>query len=389
MHITSTPAALPRTIFGEGAASRAELQLDRLNARSLFLVTGAESFERSGASTALRAALRGRSVFRFDGVRPNPTIEQVGEAISALRARPCDAVLGVGGGSALDVAKAAAALAPQPGDALGYVVGGLQLARPRAHRLVLVPTTAGTGSEATRFAAIYVDGRKRSVDHPSLRCDLALVDPLLTWSQPPRVAASAGLDALSQAAESCWSLRSTARSRTLASRALRLLVACLPAACCDGSPAARRSVALAAHLSGRAIDVGRTTAAHALAYPLTAHHGVDHGHACALNMSWLLPHNAGVTPEDAVDGRGWQFVRARVREVLAALGAGDDGRTGGAHVLRLVGRLGLSTRLDALGVGEADLPRVVADGLASERAANNPRRLSAEAALQGLRTLLA
>lgn len=377
-----------RTIFGDGSAGRLGALLNHLNVRSLFLVTGAESFERSGAAAALRGALRGRSVLRFDGVRPNPTAEQIAEAVAALRARPCDCVLGVGGGSALDVAKAAAALAPQPGDVLDYVVGGRQPERPRPHRLVLVPTTAGTGSEATRFAVVYVDGRKRSVDHPSLRCDAALVDPALTWSQPPRLAASAGLDALSQSVESTWSLRSTARSRTLAYRALRLLVGRLDAACREGSPAARRSVALGAHLSGRAIDVSRTTAAHALSYPLTARHGLDHGHACALNLGWLLPYNAEVTPEDVVDERGCPFVRARVAEVLAALGAGD-GPSGGAAVLDLVARLGLSPRLDALGVGDPDLARVVAEGLASERAANNPRRLTREAALAGLRTLLA
>jgi alcohol dehydrogenase class IV len=375
------------TVFGEGAIGQMGALLKRMNIGSLFLVTGTDSFERSGASKALRDALGRLSVVRFDGVRPNPTIEQVGEAVEALRAQPCDGVLGVGGGSTLDVAKTAAALAAQPGDLVDYVARGRAPVVARTHRLVLVPTTAGSGSEATRFAAVYVDGRKRSIDHPSLRCDAALVDPVLTWTQPPRVAASSGLDAFSQAVESSWSVRSTARSRTHARRALRLLTGRLPAACREGSPAARRSVALAAHLSGRAIDVSRTTAAHALAYPLTAHHGIDHGHACALNLSWLLEHNSAVTPDDVVDPRGQAFVRARVREVLDVLGVAD-GRGGRAHVLGLVGQLGLSRRLDTFGIGETDLPRIVAEGLGSERAANNPRRIGAEAAGRGLRSLL-
>jgi alcohol dehydrogenase len=387
--VTVAPATegQARCVFGEGSAGRAAGLLRRLGVRSVLLVTGRASFDHSGAAAALGPALEGLDVARFDGVRPNPTIEAVRAAVAALRAAPRDCVLGVGGGSALDVAKAAAALAPQPGDPLDYVLGGRAVERPRAARLVLVPTTAGSGSEATRFAAVYVDGHKRSLDHPALRCDAALVDPLLAASQPAGVAASTALDALSQSVESYWSPRSTARSRSLAGRALRLLAASLPWPAGGASPAARRRVALAAHLSGLAIDVTRTTAAHALAYPLTARFGVPHGHACALHLSWLLPYNAATSDADVADGRGAAFVRARVAELLALLEVASA-EAGGTWVLGLVQALGLSPRLDGLGVTEADLPLVVAEGLASERAANNPRRLTPEAAAGFLRSLL-
>jgi len=380
-------AAVRTVAFGDGASQRAAAALEARGARSVFLVTGGLSFARSGAEAALAPALAGRSLVHWGGTRPNPTLDQVQSALDAFRERPCDAVLGVGGGSVLDVAKVVAVLGAEPGPAADYLLERRRLNGSRRSGLVLVPTTAGSGSEATPFATVYVDGRKRSLDHPSLRCDVALVDPLLTWSQPPSVAAAAGLDALSHAVESYWSVRSTARTRTLAARALRLLRARLPAACAGRSPAARRSVVLAAHLAGRAISETRTTAAHGFAYPLTARFGMAHGHACALNLAWLLSFNGGVGDADAADPRGAPFVRARLAELAGALGAATPAAAR-AQLLRLVAWLGLSTRLRNQGVGEDDLPSLVAEGLASDRTAANPRRLTPEAAAAGLGGLL-
>lgn len=374
-----------RVIFGRGRIAEVPRLVAEAGARSVFLVTGGSSFALSGAADALAPLLGRGAAFRFEGVRPNPELEQVEDAVARLRARCCDAVVGIGGGSVLDVAKAAAVLAAQPAPPLSYLEGR-QLDRPRACRLFLAPTTAGSGSEATRFATVYVAGCKRSLDHPSLLADAAVVDPRLTHSQPPEVAASSGLDALSQAVESYWSCRSTVRSRRLAGRALGLLLDNLTAAC-RGDDEARSAVSLAALVAGRAIDLTRTTAAHAFAYPLTARFGVPHGLACALNLSWLLPFNCGVTEASAADARGAAFVQARLGKVLSSLGAADGEAARGA-VLALVGRLGLSPGLRPFGVHPADVEAVAAEGLASERAANNPRRLSPEAAQAGLSSLL-
>lgn len=362
--------------FGEGGAGRLGELLAAGGVRSLLLVTGSRSFADSGAAAALAPCLDALRVERFAGVRPNPELAQVEAAVDCLRRRPCDAVLGVGGGSVLDVAKLAAVLAPQPHPPAEYVTGRRALDRPRASRLLLVPTTAGSGSEATRFATVYVDGRKHSLDHPALRADTVVVDPELSRGQPPAVAAAAGLDVLSQAVESLWSIRSTGESRRLAAEALDLLL----------DPRAPRP-ALAALRAGQAIDVTRTTAAHAFAYPLTARFGVPHGHACALNLAWLLPFCWRVADSDVADGRGLDFVRARLDEVAGKLGAAD-GDAAGRVVLDRVAASGLASRLAPLGIRAGDLESIVSEGLASERAANSPRRLTAAAASDGLRSLL-
>ena len=375
-------ASRRQVIFRRRAASEVSGLLARQGVRSVFLVTGGDSFVASGASRVLGRALARRQV-RYAGVRPNPVVAQVEQAVLAYRREPCDVVLGVGGGSVLDVAKVVAALSGREGAARDYLTGVRPLTGSRRCALVLIPTTAGSGSEATRFATVYVDGRKHSLDHVTLLPDLAIIDPELTWSQPPQVRASSALDAVAHAVESYWARASTHHSRQLAHRALRLSMAHLVRGCLDADPAARIGLCAASHLAGRAIDISRTTGAHAAAYPLTVHHGVSHGLACALGLSWLIPFNAGVTEADVVDVRGAAFVRERVDELLSMLGA-RSGLDACDTVLDLVRRLALPTRLP---LRQADLPRVALEAIGSGRAENNPRRLQeadVEAGLRGL-----
>ena len=374
-----------RAWFGDGCSRRIALLVEEYRVASIFLVTGGTSFERSGAAAALQPVTAGIAHRHFTGVRPNPTIDEVRAAVDAFRVSRADLVIGVGGGSALDVAKMVAVLGCQPGDALDYVKGTLPLAPVRSCRLVLIPTTAGSGSEATRFAAVYVEGQKHSLDHPTVRCDAALVDPLLSTSQPLAVAASAALDALSHAVESYWSSRSTPRSRRFAAGAVRSLIEHLPRL---GSPERRTRSALAraALDAGRAIDVTRTTAAHAYAYPLTARAGARHGHACALYLGWVFDHNCGVTAADVTDPRGAAFVRRRMSDLRHWFGAREGEMRG--RLTALIEQLLLEIRLGANGFSELDLAAVMEEAFTSNRLGNNPRAVTAEAARAGLRALL-
>jgi len=241
--------------------------------------------------------------------------------------------------------------------------------------LVLVPTTAGTGSEVTSFATVYVDEVKYSLDHPSVRADLSIVDPDLTASCPAEVAYSGALDALAHATESLWSLRSTASSRQLARDALPVLVAGLAAPLDTSS---RASLSVAATRAGLAIDQTRTTGGHAFAYPLTARFGVPHGVACALNLVWLLPFTAARLDADCQDPRGVAFVRRRLDEIEPA-GSGLAGLMAGA---------GFSPWLGDHGVREDDLPWLVSAALEHGRSTNGPVRLDPAAVLPWLRSRL-
>src|SRR5690606_25840825 len=135
--------------------------------------------------------------------------------------------------------------------------------------LLAVPTTAGTGSEATHFAVVYIDGVKHSLAHPLLRPDLVILDPLLTYAMPPGLTAATGLDALSQGIEALWAVGATTKSVGYAARAVELAAGALETAVIAPDRTARRAMMEAAHASGLAIDISKTTAPHALSYAIS------------------------------------------------------------------------------------------------------------------------
>ena len=370
-------------LFGAGAIGRLPRLLDRVGARRLLLVTGRSSFDRCGAADALRLALRGREVTgRFCEFSENPKIEDVVRGIELFRAAPPDAVVAVGGGSALDMAKLVNVLSQQHADPIDVVLGRTPI-RSSGGPLVAVPTTSGSGSEATHFAVVYVDRAKYSVAAPALRPVAAVVDPALTASLSPALTAVTGMDAFSQAVESFWSVNSTAESKRLARRAIVLVLQHLPAAVHAPTPAARRGMCKAAHLAGRAIDVTKTTGAHAMSYPLTSYFGVPHGHAVAITLGQWLLYNSKVADRDVVDPRGAAYVRETIGELSRLLGS-PDAAEAAARIEDLTASVGLATRLCRLGISRADALDVVVPNVNVERLGNNPRAMD----IAGLRTLI-
>jgi alcohol dehydrogenase class IV len=359
-------------VSGPGSVHRLP-ELVGAPARPVLVVGSRTAFARTGVLALLAA----REVAFFTDVNPNPRLPDVLRGCAIADAVRPGLVVGVGGGSAMDVAKMVRGL-PADRSAAMDVLSGRALPLNRAP-LVLVPTTAGTGSEVTGFATVYVDGVKHSLDHPSVHAELSIVDSTLTETCPPEVTWAGALDALAHAVESTWALRSTASSRALAASALADLVP-LP-----GEPLStvdRAALCRAATNAGLAIDRTRTTAAHAFAYPLTARFGVRHGVACALNLVWLLPLTAERLRHDCQDPRGERFVRRRLDEIEALLGGG------GEAVADLLVRTGFAPWLADHGVTEEDLRGLVSAALGSGRSTNGPIRLDPDAALRALRTRL-
>jgi alcohol dehydrogenase class IV len=376
----------PAVVAGAGAL-RSCLEVLAMAARRIMVVRGGRSYDQSGAGALLRRAWpQDATVVHASDVTPNPCLDDVRRAVASARCFGPELVLGVGGGSALDVAKAVAVLMPQPGPPDAYLDRSTAIARPRSASLILVPTTAGSGSEVTRFATIYHGGRKASLDHPAVYADLAIVDPLLTHSMSAPVTASSGLDALGHAVESFWSRRATDASRRLAVDALAIGSGCLEQVLTAPTPASRAGMSQAALLAGLAIDVTRTTAAHAFSYPLTARFGVPHGVAVALNLCWLFGYNAGVTARDCTHPEGPQVVRGLVRRAVRTLGAESEAQA--PSLLRRWLRLGgYPERLREWGVGAGDIAWVTDEALVSPRSDNNPRRLDPDRAATALRAL--
>lgn len=368
--------------FGAGAAgSCLPAALRRMGAQRVFLVTGQRSFVTSGAAEALRAALRDFEVERFSHFDENPKLSDVLRAIDARRRAPFDAVVAVGGGSAIDIAKLANLLAVQEHDPIQMIRGEATPSR-RGLPLISVPTTAGSGSEATHFAVVYVDGDKHSVAHPYALPDVAIVDPTLTFSLPPALTAVTGLDAFAQAVESYWCVHSTPESREDARMAIQLVLEHLARAVRSPTAESRAGMSRAAYLAGRAINVTKTTAPHAVSYPMTAFFGVPHGHAVALTLGEFLVYNSQVTETDVIDPRGAEYVRRTVGELVTMLGCRDAAEARDA-IVRLLRDVGVETRLGAIGVWQHDWDLIVGH-VNADRIRNNPRAVTRES----IRTLL-
>jgi alcohol dehydrogenase len=359
-------------LFGWGATDRVGEVIARYRPTGIFLVAGRGSYATSGAEAALAAALAPYRVHRFADFASNPRLEDVVRALGQFRASGADLLLAVGGGTPIDIGKAVrtfSAHAASPRE----ILAGRSPIEHRGPPLIAVPTTSGSGTEATRFAVVYADGVKHSLDHPTILPDFAVVDPALTMTVPPRMTAATGMDALAQGIESIWSVRASDASLPPATAAVRLALRHLPDAVHASTRPAREGMALAAHLAGRAIDHTRTTGSHAISYPITSHYGVPHGHAVALTLPAMLEHNAQVSEADCQDPRGPGAVRDRIATILELLGVRSP-REGRDRLLGLIREIGLETSLAELAIRNHD--QILAEGFNPARMGNNPRSLS-------------
>ena len=317
----------------------------------ILLVRDPVAWERSGAAAVLGPDLSALGAFPFEDQSEHPTLESMQAAAARASEADCRAVVALGGGTAIDTAKGAA-----------WCLAGGTLQHPppeSAHLLPIlaVPTTAGTGSEATHFAVCWHDGTKHSLADPRLRPAHAVVDSNLHQSLSPHLTATTGFDALCQSLESLWACAATDASRDDAAEAATLLLGSLEVAVNQPTPEARRAMARGAHFAGRAIDISKTTTPHALSYVLTHDHGVPHGFAVALTFGACLAH------------RHTRATRPRGTDAVSSLLGGSPGfAVTFFHDLQVA--CGAPTRLRDVGVGEGELDDMV-QRVNPERLAND------------------
>lgn len=361
-----------------GALGELPQVLAQKSVRSIFLVTGKTGYSSSGAESALSSYLEPYNVTHWTDFDENPKLEHLEHGLARFRDTPHDLVLAVGGGSAMDMAKLIKIFSGQPKVPSAYVQGQEALA-PTTLPLVAIPTTAGSGSQATHFAVLYIGKEKFSVAHACMLPDVALVDPALLASVPPNVAASAGLDALNQGIESFWSTRSTEASKSFARNAIELVLGNLRDVVLSPKPSAYQAMAQGAHLAGEAINITMTTAPHAISYPITSHFGVSHGHAVGLVLARVLVFNEGVQDEDCLDPRGAEYVRETLSEIAGMLGT-PDVVSAAARYNSLMADISLSRDFLSLGIKTPeDLEIIVSNGFNPQRVRYNPRLLTQKA----------
>jgi len=267
---------LPRSIiFGSGTVQRVGSEAERLGASKILIVTSHGMAKRGCVEQVTTSlSLLGLRFKIFAGVVPEPPIENAHDCLSAAKAYGADLLIGLGGGSVLDVTK--------------KVASDLGLGK------IVMPTTAGTGSEVTNISVLKVTGRKKVLIDNSFIADAAIVDPTLTFTMPPKLAASTGMDALAHATECYQSKRANQITKALAMEAYTLIRENLRAAVA-GDPKARVNMSLASLMAGIAFGNSGTTLGHALSFPLSDE-GIPHGEAVAVMLPYALEYN-GFDPE--------------------------------------------------------------------------------------------
>jgi alcohol dehydrogenase class IV len=373
MQLPGRPIALqlPRKLaFGAHCLNGAADWIAALDPAAVLIVTAPQV---RALCEPLVAALRaqGRTVAVWDELQHEPHVDDLARGLAAARDIRAGLIVGLGGGSVMDVAKLIAALLDgkqQIGEVFG--IGNL---RARSTPLVCIPTTSGTGSEVSPIAIVQdsADGMKKGVISPHLVPDAAFVDPALTIGMPPAVTASTGLDALTHCIEAYANRQAHPLVDTWALEGIRRIARSLPAAYANGADLdARSDVALGSMYGGMCLGPVNTAAVHALAYPLGSDFGVAHGTSNAVLLAHVLEFNLQAAPQ-------------RYAEIARAMGVPDEGpaehlAAGGLQFIRDLNiRCGIPAHIAELGVPESAIDRMADSALTVQRLLQqNPRTVT-------------
>ncbi|MBW8000498.1 MAG: phosphonoacetaldehyde reductase [Planctomycetes bacterium] len=339
--------------------------------KNIFLVTGQNSYHLSGAESLIGKIISEFKHVRFYECEVNPKLEDIEKGVDLFHKEKCDFVVGIGGGSVMDIAKSISLLATQQSK-IEEIIKKETAIKQREIPSVMIPTTAGTGSESTHFSTIYIGKTKYSLAHESLLPDIVILDPTFTDKLPASITACTGMDALCQSIESFWSVNSTEESRKYSTQAIRLLMSNLVKGVLAPDKNTRESLLIASNLAGKAINIAQTTAAHAISYPLTSYYNIPHGHAVALTLPYFIKLNSDIALENLQDKRGIDFVKNNMAELIELLDVHtpDEARD---KIINIMKEIKLETRLSNLGIGKDSIKIIVENGFNPQRMKNNPK----------------
>ena len=380
-----TFSTTPRILSALGGSSRAGAILKGLGCKNVALVTD-KGVRGAGLLAAATASLDAEGVgyFVFDEVLADPPLDVVLDAVAKGKQHQIDGVLGIGGGSPLDVAKLVAFL---NGDTEQKIendeIWGVDMCQGKRLPLVQVPTTAGTGSEVTPIAIITTGaGEKKGVVSQQLYPDCAIADGDLTLSVPPLVTAATGIDAMVHCFEAYTSkLRKNPLSDLLAKEGLSLLGSNIRAVVADGANAeARGAMLLGSMYGGMAFANAPVAAVHALAYPVGANFKVPHGLSCCLMLPHVVRFNSTVPAAETLYSEMLPYAFPELAGGAAFL-SGSELFAQGFEAL--ANDFGIETRLSQVGIAESDIPTLAAQAMLQTRLLpNNQREMTEQDAVE-------
>ena len=277
-------------------------------------------------------------IVRFSDFKPNPLYESVVAGVELFKKEKCDSIFAVGGGSAIDVAKCIKLYSNLPGDGKNGTWLKEKIT-PNDIPFLAMPTTAGTGSEATRFAVIYYKGEKQSITSDSFIPGTVLMDPNSLKTLPLYQKKATMCDALCHSIESFWSVNSTTESKKYSAEAIQKVLANMEGYLAN-TDEANAEMLMAAHKAGQAINITQTTAGHAMCYKITSLFNCAHGHAAILCDRVLFPWMID-NIEKCIDPRGEDYLRETLLEIGVSMGC-PDAKTGAEKLESLFKKLDFS-----------------------------------------------
>ncbi len=326
----------------KGAIENLPEILKNEHSSKVLIFTGKKSFEK--IKNNIKNLLKGAKTYCYNEFTANPKFDELEQAAKNIKIK-YDIILAIGGGSVIDFAKA------------------FKYYTKTDKKLIAIPTTCATGSEATQFAVLYKNGKKMSLDDKSILPQYAISDSNFVVQNPKYLKACGALDCFCQAIESYWAVKSTDESRNYAKKAIKLckdnIVGYVNKSInCD-------EMMLASNLAGKAINISRTTAAHALSYAITTKYQIPHGHAVALSMKDLFSANLNVNKFNCNDKRGEGWVKNKVNEILELLETDNFEK----YWKNLLTKIDIEYSLSKLNIDDKDF---IIKSVNEERLKNNP-----------------
>lgn len=378
MNPVFTHDGVNRMVFGSGSLARLPEEVRGLGASRVLVVMDKELAETDIKNRIMEPLRKDRiKAILYGEITPEPSPKLADDGAGIAKKEKVHLVIGVGGGSSMDVAKAIATLVKNPGSAVDYI--GLNLVKKKGLPTIMVPTTAGTGAETT-FTAVFTmreNKAKGGINSPYLYPDLALLDPELTLSLPPWPTAYTGMDALTHAIESFTSTQANELSDLFAYRAIEIIGRNLRPAVFQGSKlAVREAMLLGSYLAGVGLANAGVTAVHALAYPLGALFDIPHGVANGTLLPFVMSYNAPAAVEK------FTMVAQALGVQTYGLSPREASEMASDAVFRLADDIGMPHNLCELAVPETSLEEMAQGAMKVARPLeNNPRPLSQEEVL--------
>ncbi|MBO9619987.1 MAG: iron-containing alcohol dehydrogenase [Niabella sp.] len=363
-----------KLVFANGCMEQLPDEISALQPAKVFIVT-IKPLETAVSHLAKQLNEKGIAVQTDMEIVQEPSFTDFEQLMVQVRAFDPDVVIGIGGGSVLDVAKLAAAQLGNPQQLSDFV--GIGLLKGRTRKLICVPATSGTGSEASPNAILVdAEGQKKGIISPFLVPDIVYVDPLLTLSVPPAITAATGIDALTHCMEAYTNKFAQPFIDMMAFEGMRLIAQHIETAVKDGTNTeAREKVAMGSLLGGICLGPVNTAGVHALSYPLGSLFHLAHGLSNALLLPYIMEYNIPAAT-------------AKYAQVAVALGCerqGTDAATAAQGVKRvreLIKACGIPQTLQEVNVPEAAIPAMVADAMKVQRLLkNNPREITEKDAI--------